>query len=459
MRPTDSMKKAEALFSRFARDTQGGIMIIFALVFTLLIFVAGMAIDFGRQQLLHDRLQIAADLAAVSGGGVDPVGTAAQIQTQRKNVAEAFYKLNFNQDFMGVPAGDVQAGVQVTFPAANQIAVTNAANISMPTSFVRVFGAGSNNKLYTNGASTVQINGEPQAVDILLAIDTSGSMTSYPAPPYADRITAAKAAATTLTNMLLTPDNTALPAAQQTRVGLISWGGTAVLVQGLTSDKAVIDNAINTIPMMGSTNTTSGLIKAQQTNFSNPDAVKAVLLMTDGGNNIGPASPILPQPYQDPNAQDAAVTAILQNYDPANIINHTYPNYPNFVLNSQSMDVCSQMKNNQILIYSVGLGSGNWSPQDSLQLKSGIAVQNLLSGCATGGSPLPYGPFLSTGIGIYPPNVLGPYPGQLHLTPSATQANPATNFGTYYFLPSNGTDLVNAFIAIANNLKTVKIIN
>jgi hypothetical protein len=440
---------------RFAADTRGSILMIVGLVFLLLVGIAGAGYDLGMRELLRAHTQRAADFAASSAGGIeDPIN--GMTDAQRETTAQRYFSLNFGDSFLGEP----KPTPVVNIPGDGTISVTAASDID--TKFVRNFGSG-HETLDAGGHSKVGISKPPERV-FLLVVDTSGSMTNsaaYPMPaPYYNRLGVAKVAAKGLTNILLTPANSTLPTNQQNKVGLITWGMAAGTMLAPTSNKALIDAAIDNMPPGGGTNSYSGLNAAYQMALANPNAVKGILLLTDGGNNIGPMINGIPGtmwPYQDQTASDPNVTTwlIANNYaagGTANITGSTYPNYPNFVINSQSLGVCDLLKTQQqAVIYSVGFGAGPFSPQDTLQQNSETAVQNFLSSCATGGSPVPYGPFTTSSVNSYPP-------ANPTLIISAIPNTASTNLGSYYFLSLTPQDLIGAFANIAANFNKVRII-
>jgi hypothetical protein len=446
------MKPRTLIFRRLARDCEGGVLILVGVGLVILVAAAGAGIDFGLQSLARGKLQAAADLAATSAGGYENPDGSTATAAQRQAVGDRFYQLNFRNDYMGVPAAGTPGNpANVTLVSGNTITVTPTPQ-TINTGFISHVGT---SELSVGAASMVGITSATtaQAHDVLLLMDTSGSMLSYPAPPYANRLIAAKVAAIALANTLLPPSNNLLPVSQRNRVGVVSWGGAVNGVPLLpTSDKALVEAAINNLALGNGTNSTSGLTYAAvNAPFNNLAAVKTVILMTDGGNNMGPMPNGQIWPYQDPNADNLAIYPdngpaktwlTTRNFSPGNTINSLYPNYPNFLFNSQSLARCSQLKQQDVVLYTVGFGSGEWSPQDTLQPKSGIAIRNFLSSCATNGGPVPY-----TFSGLYPYNY-----------PTSTPIEFAnTNYGTFYYLADNGSQLVNVFTQIANQIKNVRI--
>ncbi len=470
------MHRYPTFLRRFAADTRGSVLILFGLAVIILIAAAGAGIDFGRQSLIRGKMQASADLAATSAGGFEKADGSLIPDPDRENVGDRYYALNFRKPYMSAASGATNNITTI----ANGIIKVDPSLDAMKADFTSLSGT---DELAVDGQSKVGFSGKPpQAMDVLLVLDTSGSMSNplYADPNFPNRLAAAKAAAKALTNTLLTPANSAaLPASQQRRVGLIVWGylpsnptGSATLVSNFTSVKTGpggIDDAIDNMPLMGGTNSTAGLEKALQTfnlsqnaPFPNPNIAKIVVLMTDGGNNIGVpnygnttlGNQGVMHLYMDPNvetylANQSALQWLMDPQhgpyyqQPANRKGSLYPNYPNFVENTRSLTACSQLKQDHVVIYTVGFGKGSWSPQDTLQQYSGFAIQNFLSSCATGGQAIPGYNFSG----------LPPY----SFPPAPLLLQPNTNLGSYYFLPSDGADLLAAFQQIGNSIKKVRI--
>lgn len=448
---------ARHFFSRFFKNTEGGVLIMVGIALVILIAAAGAGVDFGLNSLGRNKVQASADLAATSAGGYENPNGTATTEADREAVGDRFYRLNFRSAYMGVDAAGTgnNPASGITDVTGGTVKVNPTAK-SIGSHFIQLAGPDTQT---VDGDSTVSVSASsyPQAHDVILAIDTSGSMYSYSDPLCGNRICAAKIAAHAFVDALMPPSNAALPPSQQNRVGLVPWGMSPLPILPPTNDPAAVHAAINNIPAGNGTNSTSGLNQALTTvPLMNPSAIPVLVLMTDGGNNIGPNGNAI-WPYQDPNANTGAYTWLTNHgFTPANTTNSMYPNYPNFVINSQSLAKCSQWKGMPNgVIYTVGFGQGDWSPQDTLQQESGTAIQNFLSSCATMGAPLPYGPFPATPPWNPPPNTYPP--ANPVLISSAIPGGTGSNFGTFYFLPSNGNDLVNAFQQIASSIKKVRI--
>ncbi|HVF69231.1 MAG TPA: VWA domain-containing protein [Xanthomonadales bacterium] len=108
--------------------------------------------------------------------------------------------------------------------------------------------------------------------EVMLVIDTSGSMSTAVT---ANKITQAKAAAKNFVDILA--------ADPRNKVGLVSFGTTAVVKSGLTNNFAAVKSQIDTLIASGSTCTECGINKAnQEIARSTSTQKKVVILLTDG---------------------------------------------------------------------------------------------------------------------------------------------------------------------------------
>jgi len=130
---------------------------------------------------------------------------------------------------------------------------------------------------------TIRLRGDgyalrPDPIDVVLVIDTSGSMTGTDVSP--TRMAAAQEAAKDFVNQMdLTADGD--------RVALVSFAFGADLKQGLTNDSSAIKGAITDLKPDGATNMRLAYYTAIKHLKENgrPEAVKAVVLMGDGDWN------------------------------------------------------------------------------------------------------------------------------------------------------------------------------
>lgn len=125
---------------------------------------------------------------------------------------------------------------------------------------------------------TLWYEGETSQTDFILAIDASGSMLADDYEP--NRLESAKSAAKVFVDTL----------SYQTNVGVVSFAGVSFMRQRPTSDMFRVGQAIGniSIELAGGTAIGSAIITSV-TLLSDPSKSKAVILLTDGQNNVGPS--------------------------------------------------------------------------------------------------------------------------------------------------------------------------
>lgn len=132
------------------------------------------------------------------------------------------------------------------------------------------------------GLTTEEISG--QGVDIILCLDTSGSMRSIDFKPQ-NRLGAAKEVAKKF-----------IAGRPHDRIGLVVFGGAAMTVCPLTTDKAALLELLNqvAIDMTGVDGTAVGMAIATSADRLRESKArsKVVLLLTDGRNNQGAIDPL-----------------------------------------------------------------------------------------------------------------------------------------------------------------------
>lgn len=134
-------------------------------------------------------------------------------------------------------------------------------------------------------------------VDVVLVIDQSRSMADSTGGQTKEQ--AAKTAAKTFVDTAL--------ATGRSRVSLVTFGGSASLGIGLSSDATAIKRAIDNFPLISGTNISAGIDVAFETVLTpnaRPGALQVIILMSDGAPN-------LPSPNPDQAAVRSANAARL----------------------------------------------------------------------------------------------------------------------------------------------------
>lgn len=182
------------------RDRRGGIILFFAIAAVPLIAAVGIATDTARMFFVKSRLTSAVDAASLAGGKV--------FAPERDADVRMYFDTNFPPGFMGstLTSFDIDAN-------NDDETLTVAATVSIPTTFVRMFGYGD-----VPVSASAEVVRKQTALDVVMAIDISGSM-GWSAPGGGSRIDAAKQAAEDLVDILFGDDATK----PFLNIGLVPW--------------------------------------------------------------------------------------------------------------------------------------------------------------------------------------------------------------------------------------------
>lgn len=130
-------------------------------------------------------------------------------------------------------------------------------------------------------SKTEQQQAEGEGIDIILCIDVSGSMTAQDFTP--NRMEAAKKVASDFVSRRETD-----------RIGIVIFSGESFTQCPLTTDKAVLQNAISTIRnglLEDGTAIGDGLSTSVDRIRKSKSKTKIIILLTDGVNNVGLIDP------------------------------------------------------------------------------------------------------------------------------------------------------------------------
>ncbi len=149
----------------FKKDENGAVAIIFAVMLLVITFIAGMAIDYSRIVHTNSKLAVAADAAALAAGRalLDGRYTDAEIQV----LAKAYFEENIDQSGNGF--GSISE-LNVTINRANST-VTFDVDAGVPMTLTKVMGVEKTDLPVT---STVVF--DQNDIELSLALDTTGSM-------------------------------------------------------------------------------------------------------------------------------------------------------------------------------------------------------------------------------------------------------------------------------------------
>ena len=205
---------------RLGCECRGSITIFLAFAIIPLIGFVGIATDVARGYMVKSRLSSAVDAAGLAGGRNFHVST-------RDDDIRMFFDVNFPPGYMDA----VVIGPDIAVDEANET-ITLTASASVPTTFMKLFS-------FTDMtvSTSAEVTRQMQMLDLVLAIDMSGSM-NWSAGS-GSRIAAARNAAGQLVDILFGSNTTN----DLLNIGLVPWNGKV----DITLDGAIYDPAATTV--------------------------------------------------------------------------------------------------------------------------------------------------------------------------------------------------------------------
>lgn len=209
--------RGRRLLKALGASRRGAVVTYLAVAIVPLVGFLGLAVDTTRGYLVKAQLSQALDAAGLAGGRVifsDNLGSDIQM----------YFNANFPSGFMGATV----TGPTFTVSPDNE-KVTLSASAVIPTTFMRVLG-----ETTMNVAASTEVTRETTMLDVVLAIDMSGSMGSY-AGSGKTRIQAARDAAIELVDILFGSDSEK----DLLNIGVVPWNSKVNVTQeGITFDPA-----------------------------------------------------------------------------------------------------------------------------------------------------------------------------------------------------------------------------
>ncbi|MEM7570539.1 MAG: pilus assembly protein TadG-related protein [Pseudomonadota bacterium] len=192
-----------AAFKSFRRDQRGTTLVFFAIGIVPAFAAIGTAIDITQLMMLRSNLTAAVDAAALAGGRV-------YFSSNRQRDIEAYFNAN-------IPSSSFGATFQGPYAQENDDKGTLRvwASATMPTGFMKLVGV---DDITITTESVVAR--QTALLDVVLALDLSGSMLGSVPGEVRKRVDAAKSAAEDLVNIIYGD-----PASDLVRVGIVPWGG------------------------------------------------------------------------------------------------------------------------------------------------------------------------------------------------------------------------------------------
>lgn len=203
----DTCKRAGNIVPRILKgvfkDQRGTSVVLFAAAVVPAFSSIGTGIDITRVMMARSKLTAAVDAAALAGGRV-------YYSASRDADIESYFKANLAGDLLG-------STIDGPYSEDNETLGTLRvwASATVPTGFMRLVG------VEDITVSTESVVSRKNAIlDVVLAIDLSGSMLSSVPGEIQKRVDAAKAASKDLVEIIY-----GTPVSNQVRVGIVPWGG------------------------------------------------------------------------------------------------------------------------------------------------------------------------------------------------------------------------------------------
>ncbi len=221
---------------RFAKAQGGGVAILIGFAIIPLVGFVGVATDATRAYMVKSRLSSAIDAAGLAGG-------QNFYEPTRDADIKMFFDVNYPANYMGTTV----TGPDIVANEDNET-LTLTASAKVPMVFMQIFG-----QTHVTVDAFAEITREMQALDVVLAIDMSGSMGS--SLDGGTRIGAARQAANDLVDILFGGD----AAKELLNIGLVPWNGKVnITLDGTTYDP----DALTTDNVGSFTNPVSGVTQS-----------------------------------------------------------------------------------------------------------------------------------------------------------------------------------------------------
>lgn len=177
-----SVRGAQSVFRRLARDERGNVLIISAVAIIPMLAMIGGAIDASRLYMARTRLQQACDAGALAGRKA--MADQNVLADSEKVIARNFFDFNF-------PTGTYQASnIVKDYVRGTKIGtVVGTASIVMPTTIMQFFGYATV-PMSVTCESTLSIPN----TDVMFVLDVTGSMLDTPAGDTQNKISGLKQA-------------------------------------------------------------------------------------------------------------------------------------------------------------------------------------------------------------------------------------------------------------------------
>ena len=233
-----SVKKSRHVLKRLLPDNRGAVAVYLAFAIVPIIGFIGIGTDTARAYMVKSRLSSALDAAGLAGG-------KAFFSPTRDADVTMFFNANYPAGYMD----SVLSGPLVTIDPDNET-ITLSASATIPTTFMRLLGHDT-----ITVSSDTEVTRQIEMLDVVLAIDMSGSMTSS-AGSGQSRIEAAREAALLLVDILFGNSGNK----DLLQIGLVPWNAKVnVTLDGTT----YTSSATLTQPVPAFTNPETGISQSE----------------------------------------------------------------------------------------------------------------------------------------------------------------------------------------------------
>ncbi len=206
------------------RDESGAMAVFLGAGIIVLSAAVGISVDAIRGYLLQSRLSSALDAAGLAGARV-------MYSPTRDDDIRMYFESNFPPGFMGATVD----GPNFSTVEQNDEVLTLSASATIETSFMRILGFET-----LTVSSTSEITRQTELLEVVLAMDMSGSMGwDAPGPGSDTRIEAARAAAKEMVEILFGDDETK----PLLKIGIVPWNGKV----NITRNGTTFDFTQNTV--------------------------------------------------------------------------------------------------------------------------------------------------------------------------------------------------------------------
>ena len=205
------------------RNQKGGMGMFMAVGITAFVGFAGVSVDIMRGYLIQSRLSSALDAAGLAGARV-------MFSETRDADIQMYFDSNFPSGYLGANV----TGPNFTVDANNEV-ITLSAEATIDTTLMQALGF---DTLTVSAVS--EITRQTELLDVVLAIDMSGSMGSSIGGGQ-DRIDAARDAAIELVDILYGTDGLA----PLMKIGLVPWNGKVNVTMNGNAFNPALTTSVN----------------------------------------------------------------------------------------------------------------------------------------------------------------------------------------------------------------------